>query len=66
MNKLSDFRRISEAAEYLGVSPNPLRNWQNAGKLSVDRHPVFVQSFDDVFTGTDRTIKKTPIKSPRL
>jgi len=27
---------------------------------------VFLQSFDDVFTGTDGTIKKTPIKSPNL
>ena len=40
MEKLRDFLRISEAAEYLGVSPNTLRNWQNAGKIVAVRHPV--------------------------
>ena len=40
MEKLSDYLRISEAAEYLGVSPNTLRNWVNARKVSAIRHPV--------------------------
>ena len=40
MQKLRDFLRISEAAEYLGVSPNTLRNWENAGKVEAVRHPV--------------------------
>lgn len=40
MEKLSDFLRISEAAEYLGVSPNTLRNWVNAKKILAVRHPV--------------------------
>ena len=40
MGKLRDYLRISEAAEYLGVSPNTLRNWENAGKLVAHRHPV--------------------------
>ncbi len=40
MEKLSDYMRISEAAEYLGVSPNTLRNWVNAGKIAAVRHPV--------------------------
>lgn len=40
MEKLSDYLRISEAAEYLGVSPNTLRNWVNAGKVVAIRHPV--------------------------
>lgn len=40
MEKLTDFMRISEAAEYLGVSPNTLRNWENAGKIAAHRHPV--------------------------
>ena len=38
--KLSDYLRISEAAEYLGVSPNTLRNWARAGKIVAHRHPV--------------------------
>ena len=40
MENLKDFLRISEAAEYLGVSPNTLRNWVNAGKVAACRHPV--------------------------
>ena len=40
MDKLKDFLRISEAAGYLGVSPNTLRNWENAGKIAAHRHPV--------------------------
>ena len=40
MDKLRDYLRISQAAEYLGVSVNTLRNWENAGKLVAHRHPV--------------------------
>ena len=40
MEKLSDYLRISEAADYLGVSPNTLRNWVNAEKIAAVRHPV--------------------------
>lgn len=40
MRKLKDFLRISDAAEYLGVPVNTLRNWQNAGKIEAVRHPV--------------------------
>ena len=40
VTKLSDYLRISEAAEYLGVSPNTLRNWENAGKIEAHRHPM--------------------------
>jgi MerR family transcriptional regulator, copper efflux regulator len=40
VDKLSDFMRVAEAAEYLGVSPNTLRNWVNAGKIAAVRHPL--------------------------
>jgi len=40
MVKLRDYLRISDAAEYLGVSPNTLRNWERAGKIVAHRHPV--------------------------
>ena len=40
MENLRDFLRISEAAEYLGVSPNTLRNWERAGKIIAHRHPL--------------------------
>jgi len=40
VENLRDFLLISEAANYLGVSPNTLRNWVNAGKIAAHRHPV--------------------------
>lgn len=40
VNKLRDFLKITDAAEYLGVSPNTLRNWESAGKILAHRHPV--------------------------
>lgn len=40
MDKLDGYLRIKEAAEYLGVSPNTLRNWGRAQKISEHRHPV--------------------------
>lgn len=40
MTKLSEYLRISEAAEYLGVSPNTLRNWGRDGKIVIQRHPM--------------------------
>lgn len=38
--KLSDYLNITEAAEFIGVSTNTLRNWEAAGKIVVYRHPV--------------------------
>jgi MerR family copper efflux transcriptional regulator len=40
VEKLSDYMRVAVAANYLGVSPNTLRNWVNAGKINSIRHPV--------------------------
>lgn len=40
MEKLDGYLRIKEAAEFLGVSPNTLRNWGRDGKISEHRHPV--------------------------
>ena len=40
VEKLLDYMRVAEAADYLGVSPNTLRNWVNAGKIAAVRHPV--------------------------
>jgi len=37
---LGDFLTVSEAAEFLGVSPSTLRNWDRNGKLNALRHPV--------------------------
>lgn len=40
MERLDGFLRIKEAAEYLGVSPNTLRNWGRDGKIAEHRHPM--------------------------
>lgn len=40
VDKLDGYLRIKEAAEYLGVSPNTLRNWGRGGKIAEHRHPV--------------------------
>ena len=40
MDKLDGYLRIKEAAEYLGVSANTLRNWGRDGKITEHRHPM--------------------------
>lgn len=40
MPKLDDYVRINEAAKYLGVCRNTLRNWGRTGKIPEYRHPV--------------------------
>lgn len=68
MAKLRDFLRISEAAEYLGVSPNTLRNWERAGKVLAHRHPVNryrlfrQQDLDSLLSQVDRTAPRDPIQ----
>jgi excisionase family DNA binding protein len=40
MDRLDGYLRIQEAAEFLGVSPNTLRNWGREEKIPELRHPV--------------------------
>ena len=40
MEKLKDYLRVKEAAEFLGVSPNTIRNWSREGKLKTFRNPI--------------------------
>ena len=40
MEKLDGYLRIQEAAQFLGVSPNTLRNWGRGGKMTEHRHPM--------------------------
>jgi MerR family copper efflux transcriptional regulator len=40
MTKLDEFVTIKEAAEFLGVSPNTLRNWHRDKKIPVYRSPI--------------------------
>ena len=39
-DKLKDYLRVKEAADFLGVSPNTVRNWSRDGKMPVRRNPV--------------------------
>ena len=40
MPKLSEYVTIKEAADFLAVSPNTLRNWEASGKIAVHRNPM--------------------------
>jgi DNA (cytosine-5)-methyltransferase 1 len=40
MEKITEYLTIKEAAEFLGISPSTLRNWEKLGKLSTHRNPV--------------------------
>ena len=40
MARLDEYMTIKEAAEYLGVCTNTLRNWGRSGKLTERRHPM--------------------------
>ena len=40
MPNLRDYMTIKEAAEYLGVAPNTLRNWGRSGKIQEHRNPL--------------------------
>ena len=40
MPRPDEYLRIKDAAKYLGVCKNTLRNWEVAGKIPVHRHPV--------------------------
>jgi MerR family transcriptional regulator, copper efflux regulator len=40
MNPFQDYVQIKEAAEFLSVSQNTLRNWGRDGKIAEHRHPI--------------------------
>ena len=40
MPTTSEFLLVTEAAEFLGVSPNTMSNWGRDGKVTEYRHPV--------------------------
>jgi len=64
MPKLDEYIRIAEAAEYLGVHRNTLRNWGRSGKISEYRHPVNnyrlfkVSDLEKLLTMTERSAAK--------
>ncbi len=40
MRNFSEYVTIKDAAEYLSVSANTLRNWEASGKIAVHRNPM--------------------------
>jgi excisionase family DNA binding protein len=70
MPKLEQFLRIREAAEYLGVCPNTLRNWCRQGKVPEYRHPVNnyrlfkVGDLDSLLRGADQAVNSAISCSP--
>ena len=40
MSEPGKYLRIAEAAKYLGVSPNTLRRWEDAGAITPLRTPT--------------------------
>lgn len=40
LHKTGTTLTVGEAAEELGVTPATLRNWDRAGKLKAQRHPI--------------------------
>ena len=70
MPKLDEYVRIREAAEYLGVCRNTLRNWGRTGKVPEYRHPVNnyrlfkVSDLDKLLTKTEQSVAKR-IRKPR-
>lgn len=40
MIRFDNFLRVTQAAEFLGVSPNTVRNWGRDAKIPEYRHPV--------------------------
>jgi predicted site-specific integrase-resolvase len=43
MLKLDEYVRIAEAAEYLGVHHNTLRNWGRTGRIPDNQHSLAFQ-----------------------
>lgn len=40
MNKITDYIMIQDAAIFLGVTPNTLRNWEKVKKITAYRNPL--------------------------
>ena len=70
MPKLDEYLRIREAAEYLGVCRNTLRNWESTNKIVVHRHPVNnyrlfkISDLDKLLELTEKSAKRK-IRKPR-
>ena len=66
MPKLDDYLKIAEAAEYLGICQNTLRNWGVSGKITEHRHPINNYRLFKI-ADLDRLLKKAnqPVKKKK-
>lgn len=39
-NKVKDYLTVAEAADFLGIAANTLRNWTTSGKIKAYRSPL--------------------------
>ena len=68
MPRLNEYMTIKDAAEFLGVSQNTLRNWGNSGKIKDRRHPVNgyrLYSIKELKALLDQAEKPKPKKAKR-
>jgi DNA (cytosine-5)-methyltransferase 1 len=62
----SDYLRVKEAADLLGVSPNTIRAWGEGGKIPEYRHPINRfrlykrRDLELVIRGIERSRRKKP------
>jgi len=65
MTKLDSFLTVKEAAEYLGVSSNTIRNWGADGRIKEHRHPINnyrlfkIVDLDHLLKKANQLVKKT-------
>lgn len=69
MTKLSEYVKVAEAAEILGVSQGTVRAWAESGKIPMHRNPangyrLFRQSDLDAFLQLAATPIKPPMRKP--
>ena len=71
MAKLDMYLSVKEAAEYLGVSPNTLRNWGRVGKVPIHRNPINnyrlfkVADLDALVKRIEKTAQRKSADPPR-
>ena len=69
--KLSEYVKVAEATEILGVSQGTLRNWSEAGKIPMHKNPVngyrlFKKSeLDEFLDAIERNVVKAKSKRPK-
>jgi MerR family copper efflux transcriptional regulator len=71
MKKLSEYVTIKEAAEFLAVSPNTLRNWELSGKIAVHRNPMNgyrlfkIKDLQSLLDDVERSAEKSRPRKPK-